>query len=216
MSWAGLYPVKRLYDGGVLGGAFHHREGMFLAFAINANSRDKHQVILDVKAVDLDRQQVKPGQVRVHPLLHLGRRQRHKMPRGRRFRRAIALFHRQIALRQAHGAAEFAGRHIDEHQVHRPFAKPVFFLRRRPTRQGDFLAGLAAHTRTAHAHLAAVKANRPDGRAPAVAFAPSGALMPPAAQRLGILIQHLFQRRNSGDQAEPVKARPNLLKRALR
>ena len=36
---------------------------MIYPLAFNADGRDQHQLLRDAKAVDLDRQQVKPGQV---------------------------------------------------------------------------------------------------------------------------------------------------------
>jgi hypothetical protein len=39
-----------------------------LAFSINAEGGDQHQVVADVQPVDLDDQEVQLGQVRCHPL----------------------------------------------------------------------------------------------------------------------------------------------------
>ena len=68
-----------------------------------------------------------------HPL----RRQRHEPARGRRLRGAVPGDGRQVPLGQPHRALKLARRHVDQHQVHRPAAKPVLGLRRRPARQAQ-------------------------------------------------------------------------------
>ena len=45
---------KRLHDGGVLSCSFDQGERMFVAFSINAEGSDQHQVVADVQSVDLD------------------------------------------------------------------------------------------------------------------------------------------------------------------
>src|SRR5215472_12607722 len=45
---------ERLHDGGVLGCSFDYGERMFMAFCINAEGSDQHEVIADVQPVDLD------------------------------------------------------------------------------------------------------------------------------------------------------------------
>ena len=57
----------------------------------------------------------------------------------------------------------------NQHQIHRPAAKPVLGLRRRPGRQRKFVAVEAAHPRAMHGHLAPMEANLALGSAPAVA-----------------------------------------------
>jgi hypothetical protein len=59
---------ERLHDGGVLGCSFDQGKWMFVAFSINAEGSDQHQVVADVQPVDLDDQEVQLGQVRRHPL----------------------------------------------------------------------------------------------------------------------------------------------------
>ena len=61
----------------------------------------------------------------------------------------------------------FARRHVDQHQVHGPAAKPVLGLRRRPARQRNFMTIEAAHPRPMHRNLAAVEADLALRRAPA-------------------------------------------------
>ena len=58
---------------------------MLTALAVNANSGQQHQVVLDVDAVDLDDQKVQLGQIRSHPFLHTCSRQRHEAAGHRRF-----------------------------------------------------------------------------------------------------------------------------------
>jgi hypothetical protein len=60
--------------------------------------------------------------------------------RGRRFRGAVPGHDRQVAFRKPDSPPEFARRHVDEHQVQGPAAKPVVGLRRRPARQRNFTA----------------------------------------------------------------------------
>jgi hypothetical protein len=57
------------------------------------------------------------------------------------------------------GPPEFARRHVDQHQVHDPAAKPVLSLRRRPARQRNFMTVEAAHSRPMHRNFAAVEAD---------------------------------------------------------
>src|SRR5256885_7155298 len=45
---------ERLHDGGVLGCSFDQGERMFVAFSINAEGSDQHQVVADVQPVDLE------------------------------------------------------------------------------------------------------------------------------------------------------------------
>ena len=74
---------QRLHDGGVLSRPFDQAERMFVAFAIDTESGDQHQIVADMQPVDLDDQQVQLGQVRRHPLGQPFCRQRHEPARGR-------------------------------------------------------------------------------------------------------------------------------------
>ena len=87
-----------------------------------------------MQPVDLDDQEIQLRQVRGHPLGHAFRRQRHEPARSGRLRGAVTGDRRQIAVGQPHRALEFARRYVDQHQVHRPAAKPVLGLRRAPGR----------------------------------------------------------------------------------
>ena len=166
---------------------------------------DQHQVVADMQAVDLDDQQVELGQVRRHPRGQPLRRQRHEPARGRRFRGAVPGNDGQIALRKPHSPPELARRHVDQHQVHGPAAKPVFGLRRRPGRQRNFPPVEAAHARSMHRNLAAVEANVARRRAPAVADTASAAAVRRAGELLGVLAQHLFDGADPGGQTEALK-----------
>src|SRR5262249_35368868 len=66
---------------------------------------------------------------------------------------------RQIAFGQPHRTPELARRHVDQHQVHGPAAKPVFRLCRSPGRQRNFMAVVTAHPRAMHGNLATMENN---------------------------------------------------------
>src|SRR5258708_37336896 len=59
-----------------------------------------------------------------------------------------------MALGQRNRTPELARRHVDQHQVHGPAAKPVFRLCRPPGRQRNFMAVVTAHPRAMHDNLA--------------------------------------------------------------
>src|SRR3989440_11587532 len=56
---------ESLHASGVLGCSFDQGERMFVAFSINAEGSDQHQVVADVQPVDLDDQEVQLGQVSI-------------------------------------------------------------------------------------------------------------------------------------------------------
>ena len=175
---------------------------MLVAVGVDAEGCHQHQVAADMQAVDLDRPKLALRQVRVHPVRHALRRQRDEPARGRRLRRAVAENRRQIALRQPHRAPQLARRHVDQHQVHRPPAKPVLGLRRLPARQRNLAAGGAAQARAAHRHLAAVEADLPFGYAPPPAGPFRIATVARAGEPLGVLAQHPLQRSDAGAQTK--------------
>jgi hypothetical protein len=96
-------------------------------------------------------------------------------------------------------------RHVDQHQVHGPAAKPVLSLRRRPARQRNFMTVEAAHPRPMHRNLTAVEADLALRRAPAVAHPASAAAVRRACELLPVLAQHLFDGSNSSRQTEALK-----------
>jgi hypothetical protein len=82
---------------------------MLLAPPINADRGDQDQLVADVQAIDLDRQQIERRQVGGQPFPHLRARQGDELARDRRLRGAVARDRPDIAARQAHRAAELPG-----------------------------------------------------------------------------------------------------------
>src|SRR5262249_58044106 len=86
-----------------------------------------------------------------------------------------------------HPPPELARRHMDQHRVHAPAAKPVFRLCRPPGRQRNFMAVVTAHPRAMHSNLATVETDLSLGPAPAVADAASATIMRRAGELLRVL-----------------------------
>ncbi len=59
---------------GVLRCALDEAKRMFVAHGVNADRRHQDQILVHVNAVDLDHQQIEPGEIRRHPFLHACRR----------------------------------------------------------------------------------------------------------------------------------------------
>jgi hypothetical protein len=162
---------------------------MLLAPPINADRGDQDQFVADVQAVDLDRQQIEFRQVAGQPLPELRIRQGDELARHRRLRGAVARDRPDITARQPHRAAELPGRDIDQHLVHRPLAEPVLILRRRPTRQHQFLLALtAANPRAVHPDPTPMKGDLAPGLAPPPALPPVMPLMALTADRRSFLL----------------------------
>jgi hypothetical protein len=107
----------------------------------------------------------------------------------RRLRGAVARDRPDITARQPHRAAELPGRDIDQHLVHRPLAEPVLILRRRPTRQHQFLLALtAANPRAVHPDPTPMKGDLAPGLAPPPALPPVMPLMALTADRRSFLL----------------------------
>src|SRR5262249_25014361 len=102
-------------------------------------------------------------------------------------------------------------RHIDQHQVHGPAAKPVFRLCRPPGRQRNFMAVVTAHPRAMHSNLATVETDLSLGPAPAVADAASATIMRRAGEFLRVLAKHLFDGSDPGRQTEALKGAVHIL-----
>lgn len=117
---------------GVLGRPFHQRQRMLVAFAVNPDRGDQHEIVAKMQPVDLDHEKVERGQIGSHEVRQPRRRQRHKPPRGRRLRNPRSGRCRHVTLGQPDSAAEPARRHIDQHQVHCPATEPIL-LRSRPS-----------------------------------------------------------------------------------
>lgn len=94
---------QRLHDGGVLGCSLDQTERMLVAFTVDTQRGNQHQVVADMQAVDLDDQEVQFGQVRCHPLGQPFGRQRHEPARGRRLRGAV--FGGQRGLQRGYAAS---------------------------------------------------------------------------------------------------------------
>ena len=186
---------------------------MLVAVRIDADRRHQDHVLVHLNAVDLDHQQIEAGKIGRHPFLQPRRRQRDKVPGGRRFRQARPLGRRHVALRQAHRASELARRDVDQHLVHRPFAEPVFALRGLPTRKSLLLAVEAAKPGTRHLDLAAVETDLALGFAPAMRLAPAAPFMALAAGRQRVLLHHLGEHLEPCRKAEPLEARRHACQR---
>jgi hypothetical protein len=84
-------------------------------------------------------------------------------------------------------------------------------LGRRPARQLDLMAGIAAHPRALHCNIAAVEANLAFGHAPPLADAASAAAMAWTSQTLRVLAQHLFHGSDPGHQTEAIERAVHIL-----
>src|SRR5262249_33586973 len=82
---------------------------------------------------------------------------------------------RHVALRKPHRASEFPRGDVEQHQVHRPFAKPVLPRRVLPTRQRLLVASNIAHPRPLAFHLTGMKGDLAPRTPPPIATAPFAA-----------------------------------------
>src|SRR5450755_1769485 len=173
---------------------------------IDPERRHQNEMLTDVDAVDLHHHDVERGQVRTHPFLHAGSRQRHEVPRSRRLRHAGPRRRRNIALGKPHRAAEFPRRDVDQHQVHRPLAEPVLRDRMVPARKRQFLPCKVAHARPLNCYLAGMKSKLALGPAPAVSTPALAAGVTSPASLLSVFLHHRPQRIDARGQAEPIEA----------
>jgi len=60
---------QRLNRGGIFGGSLDQSQRVLLAHGVDADRRHQDQVLLDVQAVDLDRQQIQRRQIACQPIL---------------------------------------------------------------------------------------------------------------------------------------------------
>src|SRR5205814_8050010 len=104
--------------------------------------------------------------------------ERHEMARGRRLRYTAARRCRNVALRQSDRTPKLARRHVDQHQVHRPSAEPIFLDRLLPACQRQFLPIEGAHPRPLDCDLAGVEANLACRAPPAMTATVLAARMP--------------------------------------
>jgi hypothetical protein len=157
---------------------------MLLAPPINADRGDQDQFVADVQAVDLDRQQIEFRQVAGQPPPELRIRQGDELPPTSRCRRPRATRHHRPAAAPSGGTSGSR-----QHLVHRPLAEPVLILRRRPTRQHQFLLALtAANPRAVHPDPTPMKGDLAPGLAPPPALPPVMPLMALTADRRSFLL----------------------------
>src|SRR5712691_4281479 len=196
-----------LHHGGVLGRAFNEPERMLHAFAVDADRRHQHQLAGHVDAVDLHHQEVELGQVRGHPLLHACGRERDEVARGRRLRYSAPRRRWNVPLGQSYRTPKLARRHVDQHQVHRPLAEPVFVDRLLPACQRQFFPVEPAYPRPLDCDLASVEADLARRAPPAMTAPVLAARMPSPTGHLGVRFHHRAQRLDPGRQAEPIERR---------
>src|SRR3974377_575622 len=161
-----------------------------------------HQPAGHLDAVDLPHQQIELGQVRSHPLLHAGRRERHEMPRGRRLRYSTPGRRRNIALRQSDRAPTLARPAVDTHQVHRPATNPTFLAGLLPAWERQFLPVEPADPRPLDCDLAGVEADLARCAPPAMTAPLRAARMPWPTSYLGVRLHHRAQCLEPGRQGD--------------
>ena len=122
---------------GVLGCPFHQRQRMLVAFTVDPDRGDQHEIVAEMQPVDLDHQKVERGQIGSHEVGQPRRRQRHKPSRGADFEIPSGRC-RYITLGQPDSAAEPARRYIDRsgklRVVGRLLMHAAFLFRRKPRR----------------------------------------------------------------------------------
>ena len=187
--------------------------GCLSPFAVDADRRHQHQILVHVNAVDLDHQQVELGQVRGHPLLHACGRERDEVARGRRLRYPAPRRRRNVSLRQSDRTPELARRHVDQHQVHGPLAEPVLVDRLLPACQRQFFPVEPAYPRPLDCDLASVEADLARRAPPAMTAPVLAARMPWPTCHLGVCFHHRAQRLDPGRQAEPIEGRRHFFPR---
>ncbi len=198
---------------GILGRPFHQRQRMLVAFAVNPDRGDQHEIVAEMQPVDLDHQKVECGQIGSHEVGQPRRRQRYEPPRGRRLRNPRSGRCRHVTLGQPDSAAEPARRYIDQHQVHRPATEPVFLRRRFPARDRDLAAVHVPDPRALDHDLAAVEADPSPRSAPTMRPPRRIATVARPAGRRHIRLHHRAERLDPRRKAEPIEARPYFRKR---
>jgi hypothetical protein len=186
---------------------------MLVAFTVDPDRGDQHEIVAEMQPVDLNHQKVERGQIGSHEVGQPRRRQRHKPSRGRRLRNPRSGRCRYITLGQPDSAAEPARRYIDQHQVHRPATEPVLLRRRFPARDRDLAAVQAPDPRALDLDLAAVEADPSPRSAPTVRPPRRVATVARPAGRRDIRLHHRAERLDPCRKAEPIEARPHFCKR---
>jgi hypothetical protein len=134
-----------------------------------------------------------------------------KMPRSRRLRHARPRRRRHVALRKPHCVGISRG-DVEQHEVHRTFAKPILPRRVLPTRQRQFVASNIAHPRPPDFHLTGMKGDLAPRAPPQIATAPFASRMAGSAGIRCVLVHHLAERRDPHGQAKDRNSR-RLLRR---
>ena len=147
------------------------------------------------------------------PGLHLLARQRHKAPGNGRLRGAVATRFRQVALGQTDRAVVLAGRHVQDHQVERPLEQQVAVAQHLPALQTHLLASMVANPWPLHFHAAAVVADLALRMAPAITPTVPMATMSGPAHGRGVLLHHLGQGLDPGQETEPIHAETDCVHR---
>lgn len=200
---------------GSIGGALDHRQRMLMTVAIDADRGDEHQILVDMKPVDLDDEQVELRQVGAHEGVQLLGRQRYEPARRRRFRYAAARARRHVALRQPHRPPKPSGGDVDQHQIHRPAAEPVLRCRAVPARDGHLPATDASNAGAFDLHFAAVETNPPARPAPPMGMAFLVSTVARAAGGFNVGLHHRPQRFHTGRKTQPLEALLNVRERFL-
>src|SRR6516164_2173341 len=104
-------------------------------------------------------------------------------------------------------APEFPRGDVEQHEVHRPFAKPVLPRRVLPTRQRQLMASNIAHPRPLDFHLTGLEGDLPPRAPPPIATAPFASRMAWSAGIRCVLVHHLAERCDPRGQAKAIETR---------
>ena len=136
-----------------------------------------------------------------------------KAPGNGRLRGAVATRFRQVALGQTDRAVVLAGRHVQDHQVERPLEQQVAVAQHLPALQTHLLASMVANPWPLHFHAAAVVADLALRMAPAITPTVPMATMSGPAHGRGVLLHHLGQGLDPGQETEPIHAETDCVHR---
>ena len=205
---------QRLNRGGILGGPLDQPQRVLLAHGVDADRRHQDQVLLDVQAVDLDRQQIQRRQIACQPVLQFRARQRDELtadfevpsplieatsPSGRRTERRNRRVETLISI-------WFIAQ----------LAQPILALARGKAGKLQFpLAIRRPNPRPVDVDPAAMKSHRAPGLSPAPTTPLLMALVALPAQIGGLFLQEILERFDPGQQTEVLKAALNLLEGRL-
>ena len=166
-----------------------------------------------MQTVDLDDQQVELREVEASQafifLRDSATKAAGKRPTSRCRRHAL----RQVALGQTDRAVVLAGRHVQDHQVERPLEQQVAVAQHLPALQTHLLASMVANPWPLHFHAAAVVADLALRMAPAITPTVPMATMSGPAHGRGVLLHHLGQGLDPGQETEPIHAETDCVHR---